>query len=99
MGYYDCSEKIGENDVKQVVRKVEWTSGTTYDMYRHDITRTNTSKPSGATNLYSANYYVVNSEYKVYICLHNGSSPENPDGRPSLDEPTFVDLEPRSARI
>ena len=90
-------KKIGEDDVKQVVRKVTWQSGTTYDMYRHDISRTNTSKPSGATSLYSANYYVVNSDYRVYICLQNGTSPENPEGRPSLDEPTFVDLEPRSA--
>jgi hypothetical protein len=90
-------KKIGEDDVKQVVRKVTWQSGTTYDMYRHDISRTNTSKPSSATSLYSANYYVVNGDYRVYICLQNGSSPENPEGRPSLDEPTFVDLEPRSA--
>ena len=33
----------------------------------------------------------------MYICLDNGTNPENPDGRPSLDEPTFTDLEPRSA--
>jgi hypothetical protein len=90
-------KKIGEDDVKQVVRKVTWQSGITYDMYRHDISRTNTSNPSGSTSIYSANYYIVNSDYKVYICLHNGVSPENPEGNPSLDEPTFVDLEPRSA--
>lgn len=90
-------KKIKPDDVRQVVRKVMWSSGTTYDMYRHDITRTNTSKPSGATNIYSANYYVVNSDYRVYICLHNGVSPENPEGRPSLDEPSFTDLEPRAA--
>jgi len=90
-------KKIGERDVRQVVRKVTWQSGTTYDMYRHDISRTNTSKPSGATNLYQANYYVVNEDYKVYICLQNGTDPENPNGKPSLDEPTFTDLEPRSA--
>ena len=90
-------KKIGESDVRQVVRKVTWSSGTTYDMYRHDISRTNTSKPSGATSLYSANYYVVNEDYRVYICLQNGTDPENPTGRPSLDQPTFTDLEPRSA--
>jgi hypothetical protein len=66
-------------------------------MYRHDISRTNTSKPSGATSLYFANYYVINSDFKVYICLHNGVDPENPTGRPSLDEPTFTDLEPKAA--
>ena len=47
--------------------------------------------------LYSANYYIVNEDFKVYICLQNGTDPENPSGRPSLDEPTFTDLEPRSA--
>ena len=90
-------KKIGSDDVKQVIRKITWSSGTTYDMYRHDISRTNLSKPSGATSIYSANFYVVNQDYKVYICLQNGTDPENPNGRPSLDEPTFTDLEPRSA--
>ena len=33
----------------------------------------------------------------VYICLQNGTTPETPDGKPSLDEPTFTDLEPRTA--
>jgi hypothetical protein len=90
-------KKINEDDVKQVVRKITWESGVTYDMYRHDISRTNRSKPSDATSLYSANYYVVNQDFRVYICLQNGTNPENPEGRPSLDEPLFTDLEPRSA--
>ena len=77
--------------------KTSWSSGTTYDYYRHDYSRTNTAKVSGATNLYSATYFVINSEYQVYICLQNGTDPDNPNGRPSLDEPTFTDLEPRSA--
>ena len=90
-------KKINESDVKQVVRKVTWQSGVTYDMYRHDIKATNPSKPSNAISLYEANYYVVNSDYRVYICLQNGTDPENLSGRASLDEPTFTDLEPREA--
>ena len=90
-------KKIRAEDVCQVIRKVTWESGNTYDMYRHDISRTNTAKPSGATSLYSSNYYVINKDYRVYICLQNGTTPETPDGRPSLDEPTFTDLEPRAA--
>ena len=98
--YWDTTvalKKIGSDDVRQVIRKITWSSGTTYDMYRHDVSRTNTSKPSNATSLYSSNFYVVNSDFRVYICLHNGTDPENPTGRPSLDEPLFTDLEPRSA--
>ena len=90
-------KKINSSDVKQVIRKVTWQSGVTYDMYRHDIKADNPSKPSNAIILYDANYYVVNSDYRVYICLQNGTDPENPSGRASLDEPTFTDLEPREA--
>jgi hypothetical protein len=90
-------KKIKASDVNQVIRKITWSSGSIYDRYRHDISRTNTSQPSGATSLYSSNYYVINNDYRVYICLQNGTDPENPAGRPSLDEPTFTDLEPKAA--
>lgn len=89
-------KKIFSTDVRQAIRKIRWESGITYDMYRHDISRDNLAVPSGATSLYSSNYYVVNSNYQVYICLNNGISPENPTGRPSQFEPTFTDLEPRT---
>jgi hypothetical protein len=90
-------KKINSSDIRQVVQKRIWSSGTTYDMYRHDYSRSNTAKVSGAVSLYFAYYYILNSDYKVYICLQNGTTPESPNGRPSLDEPTFTDLEPRSA--
>ena len=90
-------KKITSSDVRLVVPKIEWRSGNTFDMYRHDYNTSNTAKVSGATNLYGASFYVMNSEYRVYICLQNGTTPETPNGAPSLDEPTFVDLEPRAA--
>ena len=39
----------------------------------------------------------MNQNFRVYVCLQNGTNPENTTGRPSLDEPLFTDLEPRSA--
>ena len=90
-------KKINTSDVRQVVPKRQWSSGTTYDYYRHDYSRSNTAKVSGATNLYSASFFVINEDYQVYMCLQNGTDPDNPSGRPSLDEPTFTDLEPRAA--
>jgi hypothetical protein len=91
-------KKINSGDVSQVIRKITWQSGTTYDMWRNDITRDNPSQPSGVFDIYDSNFYVMNSEYKVYICLYNNSSPENNfRGGPSLDEPNFTDLEPREA--
>jgi len=90
-------KRISKNDVKRVIRKIQWESGFTYDMYRHDISRTNLSQPSEATSLYYSNFYVVNKDYKVYICIHNGTDENNFSGKPSLDEPLFTDLEPKPA--
>ena len=99
--YWDtmlAMKKINTSDVSQVIRKNVWSSGVTYDMWRNDISRSNPSFPSGSFDIYSANYYVMNSDFRVYICLHNNATPENNyQGGPSLDEPTFTDLEPRSA--
>tara|TARA_B100000131_G_scaffold132176_1_gene128821 strand:+ start:15605 stop:16348 length:744 start_codon:yes stop_codon:yes gene_type:complete len=90
-------KKINAADISRVVRKITWTSGTTYEMYRDDYSRSNLSPQTSSTNLYDTNYYVMNQDYRVYICLQNGTNPENSNGRPSLDEPLFTDLEPRSA--
>lgn len=92
-------KKINNDDIRQVVKRIEWQSGTTYDMYRQDISVNRVSNASSRTSLYESNFYVMNSDYRVYICLHNGKDPENPKGKPSLDEPLFTDLEPRSAGL
>jgi hypothetical protein len=92
-------KKINASDVRQVVQKRFWSTGTTYDMYRHDYSSNpnKQAKVSGSLSLYSASYYVLNSDYRVYICLQNGTNPDNENGRLSLDEPLFTDLEPRAA--
>ena len=61
-------KKINTSDVSQVVNKNTWTSGVTYDMWRNDITIDNQSQPSGVADIYSAKYYVINADYRVYIC-------------------------------
>jgi len=98
--YFDTMialKKVTTQDVKRMVRKTTWTSGTKYDMYRHDYSSSNLSKVTSSTNLYDSNYYIVNQDFKVYICLQNGIDPEHPTGQQSLDEPRFTDLEPRVA--
>ena len=90
-------KKLNSDDIARVVRKITWSSGTTYEMYRDDYSRSNLSPQTSSTNLYDTNYYVMNQNFRVYVCLQNGTNPENTTGRPSLDEPLFTDLEPRSA--
>lgn len=90
-------KKVNVSDVRRVIRRINWTSGTKYDMYRSDISVNNLSNVTESTNLYNSNFYVMNSDYRVYICIQNGTNPDNLNAKPSLDEPTFTDLEPRSA--
>jgi hypothetical protein len=90
-------KKVTQNDVRRMVRKKTWDSGTTYEMYRHDYTIYNLSPITNSSSLYDSNYYVINDDLRVYVCLQNGSNPENLRGRPSIDKPEFVDLEPRPA--
>jgi hypothetical protein len=89
--------KINPSDIRQVIPKYQWTSGQSYEMYRHDYNRNNLSPYTRSTRLYDARYYVVNRDYNVYICLQNGTDPENPNGRPSLNEPTHTSPIPQIA--
>ena len=90
-------KKVTSDNVRRLVRKISWSRGTKYEMYRHDYNLNNTSPITGSARLYDSNYYVMNSDFKVYICIDNGSSGINTTGNASLDEPTFTDLEPSKA--
>ena len=81
-------KRISSTDVAFVAPRRNWTTGTTYDIYRHDYgeritgTTTQQSAYSGVFNLYDANFYVMNSSRNVYKCLDNNGD------QPSTIEPT-----------
>src|SRR6056300_320567 len=83
-----AAKKLGTSDITFVIPRRHWTTGTVYDYYRHDygnrITGTTTvqSADSGATNLFDATFYVLNSENRIYKCLDNNG------GAASTTEPT-----------
>jgi len=85
-------KRISSSDVIRVIPKIEWKTGTRYDMYRHDYSSSNSAKNSGLLSLYDANYYVITDEYKVYICINNGASSANSfKGNPSTSKPIHTD--------
>ena len=90
-------KKVTSANVRRLARRVNWARGTKYEIYRHDYSLTNKSPITGSSRLYDANYYVMNSDYKVYICIDNGSSGISTTGNASLNEPTITDLEPSKA--
>ena len=89
--------KIKSVNIRRIVRRIDWNAGTKYEMYRHDYSVDNLSPVTQSSRLYDSNFYVINSDFKVYICIDNGSSVDNPTGNPSLDEPKFTGLEPSRA--
>ena len=64
---------ITSSDISHAIVRRDWTSGTTYDEYRHNYTSSNTAS-SGATSLWSSLYYVVTDDYNVYKCISNGTA-------------------------
>lgn len=89
-------KKIAAADTLRVIRKISWTSGTIYEMYRQDYDINNSTPQTSSSNLYQSNYYVMNSDFRVYECIFNGSDPTNSNkGIGSLEEPTHTDLQPR----
>ena len=75
-----AAKRVTSSDVSFVIPRRNWATGTVYDYYRHDygnfVTGSSSSVQtanSGATALYDATFYVMNSNYDVYKCLDNNS--------------------------
>ena len=83
-------KKVQQSDVTRVIPRIDWKAGTTYEMYRGSYDGDDLSPISGSTTLYGSNFYVMNSEFRVYVCINNGANP-NSNGEKSLYEPKFID--------
>jgi len=90
-------KRVTGKNVRRLIRKVDWTQGTRYEMYRHDYSINSPSPVTQSARLYDSRYYVINENFNVYVCIDNGSSGINTTGNASQDQPTFTDLEPSRA--
>jgi hypothetical protein len=73
------AKQIQSNELSPVVRRVNWTSGITYDYYRDDVDMFQTD----INGNYVLNFYVKNRYDQVFKCLWNNN------GSPSTLEPYF----------
>jgi hypothetical protein len=53
-------KRVVQNDTAYIIRRIVWASGTVYDQYDHTDSK-----------LFYKNYYVINSDNRVYKCLFN----------------------------
>ena len=73
--FYNYDDMLGaklitSSDVSHCIPRRNWTTGTTYDMYEHNIGSSNAAN-SGATNLFDSTFVVMNSSYAVYKVIEN----------------------------
>jgi len=75
-----AAKKITSTDVTFCIPRRNWSTGTIYDIYRHDYgdyatgnTSTITAN-SGASTLHDASFYVLTSARNVYKCLDNNGN-------------------------
>ncbi len=73
--FYNYDDMLGaklltSSDVSHVIPRRNWTTGTTYDMYEHNIGSSNAAN-SGATNLFDSTFFVMNSSFAVYKVIEN----------------------------
>ena len=75
-----AAKKITSTDVTFAIPRRNWTTGTTYDIYRHDYgdyatgNTTVINANSGASTLHDSTFYVLTSARNVYKCLDNNNN-------------------------
>ena len=69
-------KRIGPSDIAHVVRRINWEKFTAYAAY-----------DNLDPDLFSKSFYVINSEFNVYKCIHNNNEQQ------SLIEPTGISLD------
>ena len=65
------TQKVNPSDVCNLIRRIDWVSGTIYDAYDDDYSVNNPAPSAGATTLADANFYVYTSTNRVYKCIDN----------------------------
>ena len=86
-----AAKLISSSDVAYVIPRRNWTNSTTYDMYEHDISSSNTTT-SGVSNLYDATFHFMTSEYRVYKVLDNNGGTAYSGAEPTSTSSTPFEL-------
>ena len=65
-------KNIASTEVAYAVPRRDWANSTTYDMYEHNVSSSNTTT-SGASNIYDSTFYFRTSDNRVYKVIDNNA--------------------------
>lgn len=80
-------KRITSGQARHVAKRNAWAANTKYDMWRPDYSPVKQTA-TGQSGLATSKYYLVNSNYEVFVCLYNGESPANLTGVNAVNEPS-----------
>jgi len=89
-----AAKRITSDFARTVIRRYNWdlTANPKYDMWRPDYFATangiiGNQSATGAASIADAKFYVINSQYEVFKCLYNGTTPLYQSGQNATSEP------------
>ncbi len=91
-----AAKRIISDQARHVAPRYNWslTTNPKFDMYRPDYSVTpagggalGVQTALGSSSLSGSKYYVMNSNYEVFKCIYNGTTPANPTGTNAQFEP------------
>ena len=90
-----AAKRITNDFVRTVIKRYNWQTNTTYDMWRPDYFSTQTGRvglqsATGANTIGEAKFYIMNQQYQVFKCLYNGTDFSNLNGQASTEEPSLT---------
>ena len=93
-----AAKRVTTKYARSVVRRYNWNiiANPKFDMWKPDYSpstggyQTGKLTATGASSIYDAKFFVMNSNYEVFKCLYNGESPAYPTGRSATYEPTTL---------
>jgi hypothetical protein len=86
-----AAKLVSSSDVSYVLPRRDWVNNTTYDMYEHDVSPSNTTT-SGSSNLFHSTFFFMTSEYKVYKVLDNNGGTAYSGSEPTSTSATPFEL-------
>ena len=86
-----AAKKITSSDIQFAIPRRNWTNGTTYDMYKHNISSSNTAT-SGASNMFDSTFYFMTSDFRVYKVLDNNGGSAYSGSEPTSESTSVFAL-------
>ena len=84
-------KNIASTEVAYAVPRRDWANSTTYDMYEHNISSSNTTT-SGASNVYDATFYFRTSDNRVYKVMDNNAGTAYSGSEPTSTSTSAFEL-------